>query len=118
MGLALLDSSSWYPVSTAVLQWRVLIHTGSLGCTKWLLGINGTTEMHLRVPLFKRKVTYSKYSLINNLEILVNNLVLENAAVMEDLLVPDVLLFGWFYLVTLSFATALDRPLGCLHSFM
>lgn len=47
-----------------------------------------------------------------------NNLVLENAAVMEDLLVPDVLLLGWFYLVTLSFATALDRPLGCLHSFM
>lgn len=47
-----------------------------------------------------------------------NNLVLENAAVMEDLLVPVVLPLGWFYLVTLSFATALDRPLECLHSFM
>lgn len=37
---------------------------------------------------------------------------------MEDLLVPDALPFGWFYLITLSFATALDRSLECLHSFI
>lgn len=36
---------------------------------------------------------------------------------MEDLLVPDVLPFGWFYL-TLPFASALDRSLECLHSFI
>lgn len=33
-------------------------------------------------------------------------------------LVPDVLPFGWFYLITPSFATALDRSLDCLYSFI
>lgn len=37
--------------------------------------------------------------------------VLPSLPAMEDLLVPDVLPFGWFYLITLSFATALDRSL-------
>lgn len=37
--------------------------------------------------------------------------VLPSLPAMEDLLVRDVLPFGWFYLITLSFATALDRSL-------
>lgn len=44
--------------------------------------------------------------------------VLPSLPAMEDLLVPDVLPFGWFYLITLSFATALYRSLECLHSFI